>query len=355
MRDVIHLVYGTDDNYILPTMVSAASAAHLLKPGRRMVVHLFDAGVTDEHYKEFRQRVCALNHCVECMRHKLLPSMFEGFSAWRGSVVTYSRMFIAEILNDIDWAIYFDGDTLWTGDIDVLWNLRDETRIVLASVDPPTPEGTIRADAVWYEEHGIHMDTSEYLCMGLMLANLKKMREMSIPDKCREFLKKYPCPKFVDQTVLNYVCRGATAPLPPQWGVFSAWHGNADLTLDGAVHYVTDVPWRRDKINRLLSDIVLLWFDFCRNILHVDYLHVYVGPWGRLWRRCVFLFLKHNQWILKLHPYLKGHLRNTHGLTKAELDAIHARMLAGGCECRHLNMIFMQKWIRVLSYNNKGE
>lgn len=322
---MIQLVYGSDDAYIFPTMVSAASAAWHLAPGRSMVVHLFDAGVTDAHYEEYAKMVSSLHSHVSCVRHRLSSDMFKGFGTWRGSVVTYSRMFIGEILSDLNWAIYFDGDTLWVGDIGTLWDLRDETKLVQASVDPPTPSGVLRADTQWYEERGMHLDPKEYLCMGLMLANLKRMRDERIPDRCRDFMARYPTPQLVDQTVLNYVCRGRTAALPLQWGVFSSWHGTADLSGDGAIHYVNDVPWRRDKLNRLLSDIVLLWYEFGRHVLKEDYLLRYVGWWGRIWRRVVFLFLKKNQWILFLHPYLRRHLRNTHGLPQKQRKAVLSR------------------------------
>lgn len=321
----IHLIYGTDDNYIFPTMVSAASAAHQLGSGRKLIIHLFDAGVTDEHYADYEKRVCSLNENVCCMRHCLSAEMFSGFGAWRGSLVTYSRMFMAEILPDVDWAIYFDGDTLWVGDIGKLWDLRDETKLIQASIDPPTPTGFANPEWEWYAERGIRIDPNGYLCMGLMLANLSKMREERIAEKCRDFMQKYPAPRMVDQTVINYVCKGEVFALPPEWGVFSVWHGCADLTKDGALHYVDDLPWRRKKANRLLSDVVLLWYEFGRKVLKEDYLPKYVGRMDRIWRRAIFLLIKYNQWILSLHPYLKGHLRNTHGLSRAEKSAIRQR------------------------------
>ena len=325
--NVIHLVYGSDDNYIFPTMVSAASAAWQLGEGRELVIHLFDAGVTDEHYAAYEKRICRLNSNVSCMRHCLSSDMFKGYGNWRGSVVTYSRMFMAEILSEIDWAIYFDGDTLWLGDISKLWDLRDESRLIQASLDPPTPTGFVNPEWKWYAERGINIEPNGYLCMGLMLANLKRMREERIAERCREFMEKYPAPRIVDQTVLNYVCQGELAPLPPEWGVFSVWHGSANLTKDGCVHYVDDVPWRRDKVNRLLSDIVLVWYDFCRMVLKEDYLPKYVKLFGRIWRRAIFRFLRCNQWVLSLHPYLKGHLRNTHGLNNDERMAILGRFI----------------------------
>lgn len=317
MDDAIHLVYGTDDNYIFPTLVSAASAAKFLGKGRSLVVHLFDAGVTNEHWRDFERRVTAISRSVTCQRHVLAADMFKGFGAWKGSVVTYSRMFMAEILPNLDWAIYFDGDTLWVGDVGRVWDLRDESKLVQASVDPPTPMGVVSPEVAWYRERGLVMDTDRYLCMGLMLANLKRMRAEGIPEKCRVFMSQYPSPRVVDQTVLNYVCGEATAPLPKEWGVFSVWHGTADLSHGGAIHYVGDVPWRRDKLNRLLSDVVLLWYEFCRRTLGENRLPLHVGCWGRFWRRAVFLVLKYNQWVLLLHPYLKSRLRNTHGLSRS--------------------------------------
>ena len=323
----IHLVYGSDDNYAYPTMVSAASAAKCLGDGRRLTVHLFDAGVSNAHWMEFRDRVCSFGKDVVCERHVLRPDMFAGFGDWKGSVVTYSRMFVAELLPDLDWALYYDGDTLWTGDIGKLWELRDEAKLILASIDPPAPLPGEDEELTWYRRHGLDLDMRGYLCMGLMLANLRLMRDRGVPEKCRQFMKRYPCPRVVDQTVLNYVCQGGVAALPPEWGVFSAWHGTADLTKDGAIHYVSDVPWRRDKPNRLLSDVVMLWMDFCRVALGRDVLREQTSAFGRIWRRLLFAFLKHNQWVLKIHPFVKSRFRNTHGLSVKERNAISNRLL----------------------------
>lgn len=325
--NAIHLVYGSDDNYIFPTLVSAASAAKCLGKGRSLKIHLFDGGVTEEHWTDFRKKVEAINGNVECVRHKLEKGMFSGFGEWKGSVVTYSRMFIAELLPELAWAIYFDGDTLWTGDIGKLWDLRDSSKTIQASIDPPTPTGTLNPEWEWCEKRGIKIIPDQYFCMGLMLANLRKMREDNVAGKCRDFMQKHPAPRVVDQTVLNCVCSGAVAGLPPEWGVFSAWHRTADLSKDGAIHYVSDVPWRRDKVNKLLSDVVMLWFDFCREVLNLDLLRTDFGRFDRLWRRALFVFLKWNQWLIKVHPFVKSRFRNTHGLSKRELSYIRGRLL----------------------------
>ena len=313
--EVIHLAYGSDDNYWFYTAISAASAAFGLAKGYTLRVHLFDLGVSDDHYAEFVDIVSKGGNRVRCERHQLGKDAFSNLGAWKGSVATYSRMFLADLLPELDWVIYVDGDTLWLGDISKLWKLRDDAYLVMASYDPP-PKGGQKAspEFVWYRERGLKVDPNQYLCMGLMLANLKKMRKDGTTGKCQGFIKKYPAPRVVDQTVLNYVCQGGMAQLPSEWGVFSGCHGIADLSDHGCVHYVTDVPWRRLRLNKLMSDIILLWFSFTQEVLGMDLYKNYYSWWTRMWRRLLFRILKANQWAVDIHPYIRGRFRNTYGL-----------------------------------------
>ena len=96
MPNEIHLIYGSDDHYWFPTAISASSAVYGCS--RAITVHLFDAGVSDEHYLEYERLVKKANADVVCERHRLDAKMFDGYGEWRGSVVTYSRMFIQELL-----------------------------------------------------------------------------------------------------------------------------------------------------------------------------------------------------------------------------------------------------------------
>lgn len=328
VKEDIHIVYGTDDNYIFPTMVSAASAIYFSKNPERLVIHLFDAGVTDADYANYESSLRKLSSKVRLVRHPLKPAMFSGFGEWKGSVVTYSRMFMAEILPELDWAIYVDGDTLWLGSPDELWGYRDEAMLIVASKDPPRPLEDVNPEWQWYADRGLEIDCSKYLCMGLMLANLKLMRQKDIPCTARMFMKKYPSPRIVDQTVLNYVCRGFTKALPANWGVFSAWHQDVDLSKPSIVHYVSDVPWLRNKPNKLFSDVVLLWFAFCSEVLGINELSRF-SKFTFWWRRMAFNICRHIQPILKINRYVHSRLRNTHGIPARQMKMILAKFKHG--------------------------
>ena len=321
----IHIVYGSDDNYWFPSAISAASAVYFAAHPENVVVHLFDAGVTDANYAKFSEIIHRASPLAEIRRHVLDARMFSGYGDWRGSVVTYSRMYLAEILSDVDWAIYIDGDTLWLGDPADLWALRDESQLVLASQDPPPANEQPSPEFDWYREHGMEMDAEHYLCMGLMMANLKAMREEKIPEKCRAFMQKINAPRVVDQTVLNWVCKGRAKALPKNWGVFSVWHGGVDLSQPSIVHYCHDCPWQRKKINRLFSDVVLLWFEFCKRVLGMDELKKF-SRWTYFWRRGMFLILKPLKPLVYLHVKVRSRLRNVHGIPSDEYAKIISKM-----------------------------
>ena len=324
MNNMIHIVYGTDNNYWFPTAVSAASAVHFAEHPEELVIHLFDAGVTDENFQRYCEIVTRPSNKVHLERHYLSREMFSGFGAWKGSVVTYSRMFMAELLPDLDWAIYVDGDTLWLGDPAELWSLRDDSLLVQASIDPPTYLEFPNPEFEWYRDHGMEMTSEEYLCMGLMMANLRAMREEEIPAKCREFMSRISMPRVVDQTVLNWVCKGRSKALPRNWGVFSDWHGGVDLSHPSIVHYCQDVPWIRRKPNKLFSDVVMLWFEFCKRVLGLDELRKF-SRFTYLWRRGLYNLLRYLQPLVRCHVQIRGRLRNTHGIPREQYKEILRR------------------------------
>ena len=320
----IHLVYSTDANYLEPIFVSAASAIYFHTAPGRLFVHFFLEKVPAETYEAFKAQFKRFEgkRDFELVAHVWDPMEFDRFPKWNNTSLIYVRMVLAERLQDVDWAIACDGDTLWLSDPAELLSLRDESKLFLASIDPP-PSGSdgINRSLLWFEKYGMHMPQDQYYCAGFLLLNLRLMREEAFCQKCIDFLDKYPDPPLCEQMVICYVGIGKTVALPPKWGVFAGGHWPVDLSQGGVIHYVQTLPTRFDKINRLLSDVVLLWYEFCKRVLGENRLPLHLSWWGRFWRRTVFVILKHNQWIENAHPYLKAHL-HTRGMPKQEWNRI---------------------------------
>ena len=238
-------------------------------------------------------------------------TLVERFGNWHGSAITWSRLWLPELFPELDWVVSADADVMFRGDLAELWRLRDERYWALPSRDNPLPGEPYNRKAIsWYRDRGLRFGCpEEYFCAGLTLFNLKAMREGGWAKMRDEFLVAHDAISMpnADQCVLNYLLQDKKLLLPRGWGVFSG-DENADIdwTKAGAVHFVEDMPWKRTKITHLESDLVVEWKKIA-NELGGNY------RWKN-WRRFAFLFLKHNQWILKLHPRLWLHLRSTRGV-----------------------------------------
>ena len=247
-------------------------------------------------------------------------TLVERLGDWHGSAITWSRLWLPELFPELDWVVSADADVMFRGDIAELWRLRDERHWVLASRDNPMPGEAYNQKAIsWYRDRGLRFDRpEEYFCAGLTLFNLKAMREGGWAKMRDEFLAVHDATSMpnADQCVLNYLLQEKKSLLPRGWGVFSG-DENADIdwTKAGAVHFVEDMPWNRHKVTHLMSDLVMEWWKIAEGFrFQVSGFRGCRNWFDYAWRRAVFLLLKHNQWILKLHPKLRLHLRSTRGV-----------------------------------------
>ncbi len=237
--------------------------------------------------------------------------------AWHGTELVWSRIDFAELFPECDWVVSCDGDTLWRTDPADLWALRDERLLLQASRDVTAADGGTFEHYSWWERNGLYMPVEKCYCCGLMLLNLKRMRDECFSGTCRQFIADHPNPPMREQTVLSYVARDASAALPPEWGVFSFWH--TDVEYPKLVHYVQDLPWKRDKVNRLMSDIVLEWWRECDRIGLTDRFIGYRGCRSALdyfWRRIVYVLMKPFASMIDRISWLRPHFRNARGLRK---------------------------------------
>lgn len=128
---------------------------------------------------------------------------------YNGSKLPYLRLFLPELLPELDWIIYSDVDTIWNLDPAELWKLKDETKSICWVKDLDTT----RMEC----EKWAKIKLPNYACSGVCLINLKKWREEGITEKCLDFLRKNGCPPYADQDVLNIVLKDDAKLLSPVW------------------------------------------------------------------------------------------------------------------------------------------
>lgn len=140
------------------------------------------------------------------------------------TIETYYRFFLPQIFPNLDKVLYLDADTMIMKDISPLFNIdingyylgvTHDCEIVRASNFIGTKYSN-------YFIKTLNVDPTNYFQAGVMLVNLKKMREDNITDKLLDALERIGTPKFVDQDILNTVCRDKVLFIPQNWNY--TWH-----------------------------------------------------------------------------------------------------------------------------------
>lgn len=262
------------------------------------------------------QRSASSTLCVHVINteDEALACRLRGVPKYHGSLAMYAKILLPELLPDVDWVLYADGDTLCVGDVCEVFKYCDDSKLIVGSRDPVGFNLGADRETPWILKNGLKVGdkSNGYCCTGLMLMNLKAMRSEGVVNQCLDFVQRYGVADLAEQTVLNCVCFGRIGLLPRQWGVFSMCPEGVDFRKSAIVHYPQDTPWRRVKANKLMHDLVCLWWWFQGK-----------STWG--WRRAVFVIINACPWLVAWSPYLKSRLRPIRGLTREERRVILGR------------------------------
>lgn len=195
MSEKVHIVMVADANYRMGLEVAKKSMIEGCSNPSRLGFHLFG----EDADLEARIR--------------------NDFGTYKGSPMAFLRLYLGELLPDLDWVVYSDVDTLWHRDVLELADLFDETKTIQWVRDIP---GTIAEFTQWCCEKKVDLSNfiqEGYCCSGVCIINLKRWRENNVLGRCREFAGKYGCPKYADQDILNAVLGNEAGLLPACWDV----------------------------------------------------------------------------------------------------------------------------------------
>ena len=184
------------------------------------------------------------------------------------SVSTYYRFYLSEIFMNYDRILYLDSDLIVNADISAYIDMDFEDKLAICSSSPYIKNKVLQGDdpdyPVSYFTEVLKMpNPDEYFNAGVVLYNLKKMREMDIQQKLFDTLKEIPEPKLQDQDILN--------------SVFSR-NGGVKLISN----FYNNTATIRMTPNRLLLESVKKKVGIKAN--HCFYIYHYVGkvkPWQR--------------------------------------------------------------------------
>lgn len=240
-EETIHVVLAADANYAPGLEVTQRSLRRSCSRPGRIVWHVFDE--------------TALDGLVG----------LEAFVRYNTSRMPYLRLFLPELLPDVDWVVYSDVDVIWNRDVCELAGLFDASVAIQWVRDF---ESTVRDVRPWIRKTGIAFDETRYGCSGICLMNLKKMRATRLGARATDLVRRFGTPPYADQDLLNVLFNRDCGLLPEHWDVLC---GLRDWRTP-AVYHLTGVGRHfRDAVPPVYPPQYQLWWNVAHGTASVHW------------------------------------------------------------------------------------
>lgn len=193
----MNILYSSSDSYAFLTGISMLSLLDNNQTCEEIRIFIMDNAITDENKKK-------LLEVAERYHRELsfvpMPDMKKktglDIKTGRWNISTFGRLYMAEVLpNDVEKVLNIDCDTIIVDSLEPLWNIKMDDHIV---------GGMLESINDRYR-FNVGMNAGEsFLNGGILMMNLKRVREEKYEDKFTAFIKKYSAHLgYLDQDVIN--------------------------------------------------------------------------------------------------------------------------------------------------------
>lgn len=208
-KNTIKIAYACNDGYIVPLCTSIKSLTENISLKTNLEIYILHdktrLSLKNQKVisKIFNKKNCSINFiCVDnCIFNNL--TIPQGY--WWSEEIFY-RLALASLIKNSDKILYLDCDTILLGDLDEFLNTNIDDYYIAAVEDSN------------YIESSKRLKIEEYYNSGVILFNLKKIREDKVEPKFFDFVQKNQeiliCP---DQDVLNVVLAGNIKRISDIW------------------------------------------------------------------------------------------------------------------------------------------
>lgn len=248
-KNSIPIAMAMDENYVFPTIVAITS---VLESRNQNSYYSFYVMHPDSLSEESKDKLLSLHKKYNKCQINLIEMKDQYNDAYVDSRIpksAYYRLSLPELLTDIKKVIWIDGDTLTFHDLNDLLNIDMDEYYFKGFLDD--------AVSIMDEPFGIYND--HYICSGVMLINLEKLRNDNINEKFISFIRENNDKlKQHDQTVINVVCYKNIGILPAKYGIFNY------ITEDRAQAYVNSLRTpQKYTIDEVIDAIKDPWILHC--------------------------------------------------------------------------------------------
>lgn len=250
MKPVIPIFFTIDNSYVPYMAIALHSMQENASPDCTYRIHVIYQDMTEDNKAKLKAMETE-NFAVELIRMQSTLRGIEDCEQTRlrcdyFTLTIYYRLFLAEMFPQYDKAIYLDSDVVVPGDISELYHQELGDNIVGACHDfsiediPPL---------VSYVENAVGIPIKEYVNSGILLMNLKRMRDLRFADTFLDLLNTFHFDSIApDQDYLNAMCHGHILYLDECWDTMPQ-RGDKAPKNPSLIHYnLFDKPWCYDNI-----------------------------------------------------------------------------------------------------------
>lgn len=245
-NNVIPIFMAVDNNYIPFLGVALKSIIDNVSQQNRYEIKVLYTNVTEENKKKI-EAYQTENVGIEFVNlsYKLQEIQEKLYTRNYFSNTTYFRLFIPELYPEYDKAVYIDSDTITLVDIAKLYNTEMGDNLIAG-----IPDGAVQAIPIFqdYVEKVVGVSNyNNYFNAGIIVMNLKALREYKFQEKFLYMLEKIKFEVAQDQDYLNRLCKGRVKLLGFEWNRMPAMgeqEGERNI-----IHYNLGCkPWYFDNV-----------------------------------------------------------------------------------------------------------
>ncbi len=212
----MNIIYASDDNYAWLMGISMVSLLENNRDIDDIHVWLFGDRISVENEQKLMNVAEQYDRkldIIDVNQLNLPESLYTG----RYPKSAFSRLFAYKLLPEtVDCVLYLDCDIIVDGNLKSLYKMPMDGKTILAVKDC--------VSKAYKQKIGIK-DDDVYINTGVMLMNLKRMRDFPMEERISEFVSRYAfAMNYADQEIINGIFQGEFGILPPEWNVMTQFN-----------------------------------------------------------------------------------------------------------------------------------
>lgn len=248
-KKIVPIFITIDNNYVPYADVAIRSIKENSSKEYNYKIHILHGEITEENKNALKSLSDEKYEIIFREMKEVLESITDRLENRFKNTFTpeiYFRLFIPEIFTEYDKGIYLDSDIVVSGDISELYNENLENNLIGACIDKSVYD---IPEIMNYYENAVGIKRDKYINSGVLLMNLKELREKKFTKHFLDLLNKYHFDTVApDQDYINVICNGKILYLGDEWDAMPTENGK-ELENPKLIHYnLFQKPWCYDNI-----------------------------------------------------------------------------------------------------------